>query len=192
MDVKAAAIQVLQQAGTALHAKEITERIMAASLWHSEGKTPEATVSARLYSDIKNNGNTSPFVKVGHQTFALRDFAVKSNGASTVQETAHAGFSFTDCAQKVLEAFGGKKPMHYKEITEQALQKGWLVTGGKTPEATMYAQVITEIKRQQKRGERPRFVQHGRGYVGLSQWMGRGLAFQIEQYSGSDSTAGSW
>jgi len=45
----------------------------------------------------------------------------------------------------------------------------------------MYAQVITEIKRQQKRGERPRFVQHGRGYVGLSQWMGRGLAFQIEQ-----------
>jgi len=73
--------------------------------------------------------------------------------------------------------------MHYKEITEKALQKGWLVTGGKTPEATMYAQVITEIKRQQKRGERPRFVQHGRGYVGLSQWMGRGLAFQIEQHN---------
>lgn len=73
--------------------------------------------------------------------------------------------------------------MHYKEITEKALQKGWLVTGGKTPEATMYAQVITEIKRLQKRGERPRFVQHGRGYVGLSQWMGRGLAFQIEQHN---------
>lgn len=47
----------------------------------------------------------------------------------------------------------------------------------------MYAQVITEIKRQQKRGERPRFVQHGRGYIGLSQWMGRGLAFQIEQHN---------
>ncbi|SHO53497.1 restriction endonuclease [Desulfopila aestuarii] len=26
-------------------------------------------------------------------------------------------------------------------------------------------------------------VQHGRGYVGLSQWMGRGLAFQIEQHN---------
>jgi restriction system protein len=73
--------------------------------------------------------------------------------------------------------------MHYKEITEKALEKGWLVTSGKTPEATMYAQVITEIKRQQKRGERPRFVQHGRGYIGLSQWMGRGLAFQIEQHN---------
>ena len=73
--------------------------------------------------------------------------------------------------------------MHYKEITEKALQKGWLATVGKTPEASMCAQVITDIKRKQKRGERPRFVQHGRGYVGLSKWMGRGLAFQIEQHN---------
>lgn len=192
MDVKMAALQVLQQVGTALHAKEITERIMAAGLWHSEGKTPEATVSARLYSDIKNNGDKSPFIKVGQQTFALRNSTKISSGAGPVPAVvgeapkpspANAGFSFTDCAQKVLEEFGGKKPMHYKEITKTALDKGWLVTGGKTPEATMYAQVITEIKRQQKRGERPRFVQHGRGYVGLSQWMGRGLAFQIEQHN---------
>ena len=129
---------------------------------------------------------------VSPQTFALRNTSAKSNVAQTVpsvaEETAilpsaNAGFSFTGCAQKVLEEFDGKKPMHYKEITERALQKGWLVTGGKTPEATMYAQVISEIKRQQKRGERPRFVQHGRGYVGLSQWMRRGLAFQIEQHN---------
>jgi len=192
MDVKTAAIQVLQQAGTELHAKDIAEQIMAAGLWQSGGKTPDATVSARLYSDIKNNGDKSPFVKVGPQTFALRDSTKISSGArpvpATVQEApkhhpTNAGFSFTDCAQKVLEEFGGKKPMHYKEITEKALEKGWLVTSGKTPEVTMYAQVITEIKRQQKRGERPRFVQHGRGYVGLSQWMGRGLAFQIEQHN---------
>ncbi len=192
MDVRTAAIQVLQQAGTELHAKDIAEQIMAAGLWQSGGKTPDATVSARLYSDIKNNGDKSPFVKVGPQTFALRNSAEipSSTGPipAAVEEApkphpTNAGFSFTDCAQKVLEEFGGKKPMHYKEITEKALAKGWLVTGGKTPEATMYAQVITEIKRQQKRGERPRFVQHGRGYVGLSQWMGRGLAFQIEQHN---------
>ena len=192
MDVKTAAIQVLQQAGTALHAKDIAEQIMAAGLWQSGGKTPDATVSARLYSDIKSNGDKSPFVKVGPQTFALRDSTEISSGAApapaAVEDTpkppsVNAGFSFIDCAQKVLEEFGGKKPMHYKEITEKALEKGWLVTSGKTPEASMYAQVITEIKRQQKRGERPRFVQHGRGYIGLSQWMGRGLAFQIEQHN---------
>ena len=192
MDVKTAAIQVLQQAGTALHAKDIAEKIMAAGLWQSKGKTPDATVGARLYSDIKKKGDKSPFVKVGAQIFALRDSFKKSKNAQAAPlkvgqlpkpSSPNTGFSFTDCAQKVLEEFGGKKPMHYKKITEKALGKGWLVTEGKTPEATMYAQVITEIKRQQKRGERPRFVQHGRGYVGLSQWMGRGLAFQIEQHN---------
>ena len=191
MDAKTAAIQVLQQAGTALHSKEIAKRIIEAGLWQSAGKTPGATVSARLYTDIKNNGDKSPFVRVGLQIFALRDSleAPDSGSAPTLAEAAprpaavKAGFSFTDCAQKVLEEFGDKKPLHYREITKKALEKGWLITGGKTPEASMYAQVITEIKRQQKRGERPRFVQHGRGYVGLSQWQRGGLALQIEQHN---------
>jgi|GEM_PF-3231127 hypothetical protein len=87
MDVKTAAIQVLQQAGTALHAKDIAEQIMAAGLWQSEGKTPDATVSARLYSDIKSNGDKSPFVKVGPQTFALRDSAEIPSGAVPVPAT---------------------------------------------------------------------------------------------------------
>ncbi|HCU53324.1 MAG TPA: restriction endonuclease [Gammaproteobacteria bacterium] len=192
MSVKAAVTEVLKKAQSPLHAKAIAEQIIAAGLWTSDGKTPEATVSASLYSDIKKNGDKSTFIKVGPQTFALRDSTEIKGDAAPVHapvekapkpHPANTGFSFTDCAQKVLEEFGGKKPMHYKEITEKALQKGWLVTSGKTPEASMYAQVITEIKRQQKRGERPRFVQHGRGYVGLSQWMGRGLAFQIEQHN---------
>ena len=192
MTVKNAVYKILQSAERPLHAKEIAKRVIEAGLWQSEGKTPDRTVSARLYSDIKKNGDKSAFVKVGPQIFALRDSAEIPSGAGTVSVAveealkptpANAGFSFTDCAQKVLEEFGDKKPMHYKEITEKALQKGWLITGGKTPEASMYAQVITEIKRKQKRGERPRFVQHGRGYVGLSQWMGRGLAFQIERHN---------
>ncbi|MGB3975863.1 MAG: HTH domain-containing protein [bacterium] len=192
MSVLSAAIQILKKSGSPLHAKDLASQMIAEGLWKSDGKTPAATVSARLYSDIKSNGDKSPFVKVGPQTFGLRDSAEIPSGAAPVpaiiQEApkpsaANAGFSFTDCAQKVLEEFGAKKPMHYKEITEKALEKGWLMTGGKTPEATMYAQVITEIKRQRKRGERSRFIQHGRGYIGLSQWMKRGLAFQIEQHN---------
>jgi restriction system protein len=192
LNVQAAALEILKGAGRPLHAKEIAEQIITAGLWQSDGKTPEATVSARLYSDIKSNGEKSPFVKLGPQIFALRDSAEIPSSArplpASIQEAPkyhpmNAGFSFLDCAQKVLEEFGGKQPMHYKKITEKALQQGWLVTGGKTPEATMYAQVFTEIKRQQKRGERPRFVQHDRGYVGLSQWMERGLAFQIMQHN---------
>ena len=183
---------VLKSADEPLHVGVIAEKVIGGGLWKSSGKTPQATIGARLYSDIKKKGEASAFVKVSPRTFALRNSLAKSNVGlavpAVVEKTekpssANTGFSFTDCARKVLEEFGGKKPMHYKEITERALKKGWLVTVGKTPEATMYAQVITEIKRQQKRGERPRFVQHGGGYVGLSQWMGRGLAFQIEQHN---------
>ena len=45
MDVKRAAIQVLEQVGTALHAKDIAEKIIATGLWQSKGKTPDATVT---------------------------------------------------------------------------------------------------------------------------------------------------
>lgn len=92
-------------------------------------------------------------------------------------------YSFTDSAERVLEKYGNKQPMHYRDITKQALESGFLITEGKTPEATMYAQIITEIKRYKKRGEQPRFVQHGKGYVGLSKWMAQGLGFQIEQHN---------
>ena len=127
MTVQSAAIKVLRGAGKPLHAKEITEQIIAAGLWKSEGKTPEATVSARLYSDIKNKGDESAFAKVGPQTFALRDSTVELKDADEANASAaddapkslpiNAGFSFTDCAQKVLEEFGGKKPMHYKAVS---------------------------------------------------------------------------
>ena len=75
MSVKTAAIEVLRKAQSSLHAKAITEQIVAAGLWQPSGKTPEATVSAQLYSDIKKNGDKSPFVKVAHQTFALGPWA---------------------------------------------------------------------------------------------------------------------
>lgn len=192
MNVLSAAIQILKKSDTPLHAKDLTSRMIDEGLWKSEGKTPIATVSSRIYTDIKNKAAKSLFKKVAPQTFALRNSAKITGNIEepslVTKDTqtsffASERFSFTDCAQKVLSEFGNKKPMHYKEITKKALQKGWLVTVGKTPEATMYAQVITEIKRYQKRGKRPRFVQHGNGYVGLTQWMGEGLTFQIERHN---------
>lgn len=43
--------------------------------------------------------------------------------------------SFKDIAYQILKETG--KPLHSKEITKIALGKGWLITAGKTPEATM-------------------------------------------------------
>ena len=117
MNVRNAAIQVLREAGKPLRATEIAKLIIETGLWKSDGKTPEATVSANLYTDIKKNGDKSAFVKVDPQTFALRNSAEMHSRVdsttpgvqeSTKSQSVNAGFSFTVCAQKVLEEFGGK------------------------------------------------------------------------------------
>jgi hypothetical protein len=91
--------------------------------------------------------------------------------------------SFTDAAERVLEEFAGKKPMHYRAVTAKALERGLVKTAGQTPESTLYAQVLTEITRSVQRGESPRFIKHGKGLIGLSRWVRPGLAAQIEQHN---------
>ncbi len=154
--------EVLKGADRPLHVDEITAKVLSTGLWQSSGKTPAATVGARLYSDIKSRGAASPFIKVLPQTFALR--SIKDD------ELPRTNFTFVDCAQKVLAICDDKKPMHYREITQKALARGWLSTKGQTPEVTMHAAIIAESKRASQQGEQSRFVLHGRGYVGLSQW----------------------
>ena len=56
-----------------------------------------------------------------------------------------------------------------------------LDTKGKTPEATMYAQILTECKRRQGRGEQQRFLILGKGMVGLAKRQALGLWFQIDE-----------
>ena len=104
-------------------------------------------------------------------------------GSAQAAVTEAKTYSFTDSAERVIEGFGNMQPMHYRAVTSKAIEMGYLVSKGKTPEASMYAQILTEIKRHNRRGEQPRFVQHGKGFVGLSKWMGRGLAFEIKQHN---------
>jgi restriction system protein len=166
MSVKQAAIHVLSEAGEPLSAQQIADRVLEQGLWKTQGKTPHATVAAQLYTDIKKHGADSDFVQVEPNTFALRDGATVPPKTPSNDTKAVGKFSFTDAAEKVLEKFGNKKPMHYREITKKALELEWIATEGKTPEATMYAQVFTEIRRNKKHDKQPRFVQHGRGYFG--------------------------
>lgn len=51
--------------------------------------------------------------------------------------------TFKEIAYEILKDEGS--PLHSKEITKIALKKGWLKTAGKTPEATMNAQLIVDI-----------------------------------------------
>jgi len=69
-----------------------------------------------------------------------------------------------------LEHFGKQKPMHYRYITQKALELGWITTKGKTPEDTMNARIGEEIAGKGPHGESPRFVKNGKGFVSLSKW----------------------
>lgn len=61
--------------------------------------------------------------------------------------------SFKDIASQILKE--SDRPMHSKEITKIALSRGWLKTAGKTPEATMNAQLIVDINSKK---EKSRFI----------------------------------
>jgi restriction system protein len=195
MNVLDAAAAVLEDAGDPLHYRELTHRILHQGLWQTEGKTPEATINARIGVDIVEQGEASRFQRTSKGVFALRRWGLPEYKPSSKNEETEADendpnaatpastLSFTDAAEQVLEQFGARKPMHYRKIAEKALELGLVATAGKTPEATLYAQVLTEIQRKSKRGDTPRFVKHGKGYIGLSRWMASGLAFQIEQHN---------
>ena len=73
MNLLASIEKVLSDSNKPLHVSEICQLVISNKLWNTEGKTPEATVGARIYSDIKNNGKHSVFVKVAPKTFFLRN-----------------------------------------------------------------------------------------------------------------------
>jgi hypothetical protein len=71
--------------------------------------------------------------------------------------------SFKDIAYQILKETG--KPLHSKEITKIALEKGWLITAGKTPEATMNAQLVVDINSKK---DKSRFIKTGPSIFGLN------------------------
>ena len=205
-----AAEAVLHDAASPLSYQEITKRALEQGLWQTKGATPEATINARLATDIKTNGPNSRFQRVRPGVFALRVWGLPEanprkakDSSETPQREAQpaspvnpvqAGpvtseaeparrLSFNDAAEAVLERFGKQKPMHYRVITHKILELGLVNTQGETPEATLYAQLLTETKRRAKRGDPPRFVMHGKGLVGLAKWDSGSLAYQIEQHN---------
>lgn len=71
--------------------------------------------------------------------------------------------SFKDIAYQILKEVG--KPLHSKEITKIALKRGWLKTAGKTPEATMNAQLVVDIN---TRKDKSRFIKTAPSTFGLN------------------------
>lgn len=92
-------------------------------------------------------------------------------------------YSFTNAAEVILEQFSNKAPLHYREITEIALENGLIKTSGLTPADTMYASIIEENARRQKRGVPIRFHRYGKGMLGLTAWLPKGLEARINEHN---------
>ena len=76
--------------------------------------------------------------------------------------------TFTEAAAEVLRIAG--KPLHYKEITELAIEKNLLSHVGKSPEVTMGARLAALLKKEDK--ENP-IIRVKPGVFGLREWDGK-------------------
>lgn len=188
---------ILSESTTPLNSKQLTKELLERKLWSTTGKTPDATVGAQIYTEIKKKGADALFIKAGKNLFTINPNAkittslvlAKTSGkqkrkrsTSSHQTVTPPTFSFLDSAERVLKADAARKPMHYEEITQRAIKYGWLVSNGLTPEASMSAQIYSDIKKCENQGRRSRFTMN-KGMVGLTEWSVSTLQKQIEQHN---------
>ncbi len=82
LSFKEAARAVLTAADEPLSYREITRRALDLGLLTTEGKTPEASVNARMSVDISRKGSESAFIRTAPATFGLREWLGR-DGVST-------------------------------------------------------------------------------------------------------------
>ncbi len=82
----------------------------------------------------------------------------KPRAAKAPKQAKPKRMSGLDACAKVLEGAG--KPMGAKDMVEKAIERGLWKSGGKTPEATIYAAIIRDIA---ARGKESRFKKVDRG-----------------------------
>lgn len=84
--------------------------------------------------------------------------------------------TFKGVAYEILREAG--KPLHTNEITKIALQKGWLKTAGKTPEATMNAQLVVDTN---KKGLQSLFKKMGPSIFGINEGVKAGAKEELTE-----------
>lgn len=187
MNALDAVAAVLRDADGPLHYREITEQMLTRDLWATDSKKPWNSVYSQISGEMKRRGNAARFVRTGPGRFGLNpSFTVESRKDDRPDAKAKSGaaprsLSFADAAERILDESGNQDPLHYKTITQRALDQGLIRTEGRTPTASMYTAVWTEVRRQEERGKTPRFDWQGRGMVGLTAWLPSEVVVLIEE-----------
>jgi len=76
--------------------------------------------------------------------------------------------TYLDAAYAILKSAG--QPLHFEDITQQALSQKLIGPQGLTPDATMASRLYTYTKQ-----EGSRFVRFGHGEFGLAEWQPKGI-----------------
>jgi len=92
--------------------------------------------------------------------------------------------TFTEAAAEVLRLAG--KPLHYKEITELAIEKNLLSHVGKSPEVTMGARLAALLKKEDKTNP---IVRVKPGVFALREWGKKGAADALASDDNDDDVA---
>ena len=66
-----AAVQVLGEAGEPMSCKAIVEKMLAAGLWQTKGKSPASTIYAAIIREIAAKGEKARFKKTDRGKFVL-------------------------------------------------------------------------------------------------------------------------
>lgn len=89
-------------------------------------------------------------------------------------------FSYLDAAEKVLDECARKSPMHYKDITRIALDKGWVVSNAKAPARSLHACIWADTKKESP----SRFVMDKRtGIISLVKWGNTALIKKVDDHN---------
>lgn len=180
------AARVLESSGSPMHCRDIVRKGKVMGWIVTAAKAPERTLLAAVRRDVKRQQDRDEVSRFTLQGGMVGLTAQDSQGVHAVTVVAgqrYGPLSFADSAAKVLEEFGNRQPMHYADIAKKAVEQGWLVSRAKNPEASMSARIGSEIRRQRKRGETPRFVCPRRGMIGLSKWQSSGFAGEINRHN---------
>ena len=104
--------QLIREAGCPLTVVDITRSLLKRGLWQTSGKTPEATVGARLYMAIKKGD--ARFVKAGKSAFGLS--GMKVGKFASVQEKAQKSLKRDDVGYVYI-------------LTNPSFRKDWVKIG---------------------------------------------------------------
>jgi HJR/Mrr/RecB family endonuclease len=159
LSFKKAAQKILSEAEEPLTATQIADKALAEELIETSGATPEATIAAILYTDLKNNPS-SQFKKVGKGLFALKEQKESARSPLLAIQNQNEYVK-----EKLIDKIHQVDPFHFEhliaellrrigyenvEVTQRSGDKGIDITATLTVGGLTNVKSVIQVKRYKK------------------------------------------